>query len=113
MLKLSHTRIDIVCKDPYVAEKEIKRSRNEAKIHRSKLVNIILKKIMKNKGQETSSSIHTKIIHYIFNEANYKVKSVLEEDYKQMELWKFYHEHFTSVHKMMKKMGELVLTRFS
>ena len=42
-----NTRINIICKDPSVAEKEIKRSRKEAKITRRKLANIRFKKIMK------------------------------------------------------------------
>ena len=79
-----NTRIDIICKNPSVAEKEIKRSRNEAKILRRKLAIENLKRIMDKRAQECSSSVDTKLIHRIFNEANSKVKSVLEEDSNQM-----------------------------
>ena len=108
-----NTRINIICKNPSVAEKEIKRSRNEAKIHRRKLANVNLKRIMDKRAQECSSSVETKLIHRIFNEANSKVKSVLEEDSNQMELWKVHHEHLTSVSQNEEKIEEHVLIRFS
>ena len=92
-----NTRIYIICKNPSVLEKEIKRSRDEAKIHQRKLANVNLKRIMNKRAQGFSSSVDTKLVHRIFNEANSKVKSVLEEDSKQMESWKFHHEHLTSV----------------
>jgi len=79
-----NTRINIICKDPSVAEKEIKRSRKEAKIIRRKLTNIRFKKIMKKRAQESSSSIYTELVHCIFNEANSQVKYVLDKNSNQM-----------------------------
>ena len=79
-----NTRINIICKNPSVAEKEIKRSRKKTKIHRRRLANITNKNIIGKRAQESSSFIATKLINHIFNEANFKVKSFLEEDSKQI-----------------------------
>ena len=42
-----NTRTNIICKDPSVAEKEIKRSQREVNNHRRNLVSIEFKKLMK------------------------------------------------------------------
>ena len=64
---------------------------------------------MEKRAQETSSSVDSILIHRIFNEANSKVKSVLKEDSKEMELWKVHHEHLSSVSQNDGKDGR---TRF-
>ena len=61
------------------------------------MANIRFKKIIEKRAQESSSSIDSKLVYHIFNEANSQVKSILDENSNQMELWKVHHEHLTSV----------------
>ena len=54
---------------------------------------------MEKRAQESSSSTDTKLVQRVFNEANYQVKSILDENSNKIELWKNRHEHLNSAVK--------------